>query len=149
MDYCDWKAILSLRKKGFHYLPEGKVLIERILQQMNNNRLSTSQQPRIDRTLLMVEIDKLLSRPSNYEIRDGKTYIKSLNRYAKYISESQAVQLVDSQNNKIVSTFNSYNECAKFLGCGKSTVASRLTKGNSFLYRGKLVFLKKCSSSIE
>jgi len=42
LDYCDWKYIIAILQKGFHYLPEGKALIDKILGQMNNNRLSTS-----------------------------------------------------------------------------------------------------------
>lgn len=56
-------------------------LIERITKQMNNYRLSYSLHPGIiDRSLLEAEITKLLCGPSNYEIRQGKTFIKSLNR---------------------------------------------------------------------
>lgn len=100
---------------GLHYLPEGKALIERIVQQMNNNRLSTSSRhPRAGRARLTAEIAKLLSGPSNYEIKEGKTYIKSLNRYIKHElpNKAIAVQLVDVQNQNIISTFNSFSDCA-------------------------------------
>jgi hypothetical protein len=97
LDYCDWKAILNLCNKGFHYIPEGKDLIERILNQMNSNRLSTSKVPTIDRTLLHTEIVELLSEPSNYDIRNGKKYIKSLGRHVRHeiLNKALAVQLID------------------------------------------------------
>lgn len=41
LDYCDWKYIIAILIKGFHYLPEGLELIEKITSQMNNYRLST------------------------------------------------------------------------------------------------------------
>src|SRR5690606_11627501 len=109
LDYCDWKSILNLRNKGLHYLPEGKALIECITRQMNNYRLSSSLHPRIDRSLLEAEITKLLNGPSNYEIREGKTFIKSLNRYLKNegLNKAIAVQLVDGETGSIISTFNS------------------------------------------
>lgn len=50
--------------------------------------------------------------PSNYEIKQGKTYIKSLNRYLKTISnKGQGIKLIAKQNKNILSTFNSFNDC--------------------------------------
>lgn len=68
LDYCDWKVLLKIFKLGIHYLPEGKHLISRIISQMNNNRLSTSESPKIDRNLLLSEIANLVedSPRSNY-----------------------------------------------------------------------------------
>jgi hypothetical protein len=56
LGYCDWKVLLKILKLGIHYLPEGKHLISRIICQMNNNRLSTSKSPKVDRNLLLSEI---------------------------------------------------------------------------------------------
>jgi len=75
LDYCDWKAIFNIKKLGLHYLAEGEYMIKRIVSQMNNNRLSTSKAPKIDRIELLLEIEKFLSRPSNYEIKDGKVWV--------------------------------------------------------------------------
>jgi hypothetical protein len=136
---------------GLHYLPEGKALIERITQQMNNYRLSSSLLPRIDRSLLEAETTKLLSGPSNYEIREGKTFIKSLNRYLKHeeLNKAIAVQLVDGLTGNVIFTFNSFNDCAKFLGTSRSSVSNRSVKNNQFKHQGKLVYLQKVSVSFE
>lgn len=81
-DYLDWVAIFDIRKKGLQYTPEGHKVIDRILNQMNNNRLSTSSKPRIDRAELIIDLNNLLSLPSNYEYKeDGKIFIISENRY--------------------------------------------------------------------
>jgi hypothetical protein len=105
---------------------------------MNNNRLSTSGMPKIDRTLLKAEIAKLLSGPSNYEIRDGKTYIISLNRYRKYISnKAQIVQLVDTSSGNIICTFNSQVDCAKFLQITKAGIAYRIKNCIHFTYEDR------------
>ena len=151
LDYCDWKSILNLRNMGLHYLPEGKALIERITQQMNNYRLSSSLQPKIDRPLLEIEINRLLNGPSNYEIREGKTFIKSLDRYLKHeeINKAISVQLVDGVTDNIISTFNSYNDCAKFLGTSRSSVSNRAVKNNKFKHEGRLVYLQKIFVSLE
>ena len=119
---------------GLNYLPEGKALIERILQQMNNYRLSTNTtHSKVDRTLLLGDLAKLLSVRSNYEIKEGKTYIKSLNIYLKEIpNKAQPVKIVATSNHNIISTFNSFNDCAKILGVSKSTVHNRLKNKAQF-----------------
>jgi hypothetical protein len=62
-----------LKEQGHHMSEQGVKLIDLILSQMNNNRLSTnSSQPAIDRALLLAEITKLLSGPSNFELRNGR-----------------------------------------------------------------------------
>jgi len=118
---------------------------------MNNYRLSSSLHPRIDRSLLEAEITKLLNGPSNYEIREGKTFIKSLNRYLKNegLNKAIAVQLVDGETGSIISTFNSFNDCAKFLGTSRSSVSNRSLKNNLFKHEGKLVYLQRVTDSFE
>ena len=80
---------------------------------MNNYRLSTNTtHSKVDRILLLGDLAKLLSVRSNYEIKEGKTYIKSLNRYLKEIpNKAQPVQIVATSNHNIISTFNSFNDC--------------------------------------
>ena len=52
---------------------EGIKLIDLILSQINNRRLSTnSSQPVIDRAFLLAEVELLLSKPSNFELRNGR-----------------------------------------------------------------------------
>jgi len=47
---------------------------------MNNFRLSTSKNIKIDRDQLLKDIAILLNGPSNYEIIEGRKIIKSLNK---------------------------------------------------------------------
>ena len=68
-DYQDWKTILKIRDKGFHYTEEGLKLIRLIISQMNNRRLSTAGRPAVDRASVDADILRLLSRPSNNEKR--------------------------------------------------------------------------------
>jgi hypothetical protein len=60
-----------LKEQG-HHLSEGVELINLTLSQMNNNRLSTSNQPPVDRVLLLEKFSQLLSGPSNFEIKNGR-----------------------------------------------------------------------------
>ena len=51
---------------------------------MNNNRLSTNSRStcKHEPEQLYLEIDKLLNRPSNYEVmEDGRLFIKSANKF--------------------------------------------------------------------
>jgi hypothetical protein len=132
-----------IRKRGLHYLTEGETLIELILQQMNNNRLSTADKPGVDRAQLLLKIDELLSLPidTNYEIIDGKTFIKSLNRF-RIDQGSVAVELVEDSGN-IIQSFNSYIDCAKFLGVTGTTISNRAKKGTQFKFKGKSAYIRK------
>jgi hypothetical protein len=57
--------------------------VAEIVSQMNNNRLSNSGKPLINRMKLLKDIDELLSLPSNYEIapQNGKICIISEHKY--------------------------------------------------------------------
>lgn len=45
MDFTDWVSILKLKEFRLYYTKEGVLMINRIISQMNNNRLSTSSNP--------------------------------------------------------------------------------------------------------
>lgn len=146
LDYKDWKFILKMLQKGFHYLPEGLALIKRIASQMNNNRLG---RPKIitenECNLLHTEIDKfLLENPSNYEYIEGRTYIKSLNRFR---IERLDVELVELSFNKVIASFSSITECAKFLGLGRPVTTERVRSNHRFLFKENLVFLRYSPAS--
>lgn len=145
LDYVDFKNILLLKDKGFHYTGEGLKLIQSTLKQMNNNRLSTNLQdtPK-DRELLLKNINEMLLKPSNLETReDGKIYIKSLNRFYYNNTKTLSVQLLD-ESKSIVKTWDSLTSCAESLGVSKSGVQKRLQKATRFVYEGKTVYLNKC-----
>lgn len=75
LDYFDGRAIFNFRKKGFHYTAEGANLVERILSQMNNNRLSTNKTTGLlnHRDVFLSDIAIMNSKVSNYEHRgNGK-----------------------------------------------------------------------------
>jgi hypothetical protein len=113
--------VFKLKEKGHHYTDQGLRLIELILSQMNNNRLSTSKAARVDRALLHADIHRMLNGPSNYEIKGDRIYIKSLNKYLSS-PKAKVVQLVDNQSGETLQTFTSLTACAKSLGMAQSTV---------------------------
>ena len=125
LDYQDWKDIIKLRKNGVHYLPEGEALIKRIARQMNKHRLSNSDAPIIDRTLLKAEIDKLLSEPSNYVSKNGKAWIIYLNRL-KLETKAKAVQLVEMSSGNVLKTFKTQTDCGDFFNISETAIRKRL-----------------------
>lgn len=134
------KNYLKPKGQGLHYTDEGLKLIELIISQMNNRRLSNSGLPMVkDRACLYLEVQRLLMGPSNYENRNGRIWIISQN---KFLIEGirKEVQLIDDQGN-ILKTFKSLTDCAKFLGVAKSTVSDRLKNNHYFKFENKLVKL--------
>lgn len=142
LDYQDWKTILKFRGLGHHYRGEGVRIINNILSQMNNNRLTTRRSTLADRVVLESEIKKLLEGPSNFEVKeDGRVFIKSLKKY--YPNNAKIRLKLLDENGGIIKLFDSAADCAKYLNVSKTTVAVRLKKGKPFLFDNKLVSLNK------
>ena len=112
---------------------------------MNSKRLSTyvrHEGEAVDILILQGKIDKLLSGPSNFELKeDGKIWIKSLNKYHTD-RKSISVQLQD-ENGLLVNTFDSIVSCAKFLGIYSAIVKARLQKHKPVLFNNKLIYITK------
>jgi hypothetical protein len=84
MDFTDRVSILKLKEFGLHYTKEGVLVNNRIISQMNNNRLSTSSSPLIDRDLLLRDLKVILEGGSNYEHNaEGQIVIKSSGKLLK------------------------------------------------------------------
>lgn len=141
LDYSALKYIVAILIKGFHYLPKGIELIEKITNQMNNYRLSTFE-PKVQSVPFKAEVEELLNQPSNYEIKEGKLFIISLNRF-RIDNTSIPIKLVDLNTNESLNLFSSQLECANYLGVARSTVKNRVLKGQSFLFKDRLVILKR------
>ena len=146
LDYQDWKDIIKLRKIGVHYLPEGEALIKRIAGQMNKHRLSNSGALRIDRTLLKAEINKLLSEPSNYESKNGKAWIISLNRF-KLETKAKVVQLVEMSSGNVLKTFKTQTDCGDFFNISETAIRKRLKNETQFEFEGIIVYLRRVNNN--
>ena len=95
-----------------------------IVSQMNNNRLSTKGAAQVNRDVLLTTVERLLSGPSNCEIREGKIWIKSLNRFRHKggLIKQLSVQLQDQKGN-IVKIFDTQTECADSFGVSRTELA--------------------------
>lgn len=144
LDYKDWKTVYKLKQLGLNYTGEGIKVIDQILSQMNNRRLSTNSSAKVDRTLLTNNVEKLLNGPSNFEIKEnGQIWIKSLNSYKRGSNaKSIKVQLQES-NGLVLNTFDSISSCARFLGVHPPRVKALLDNSKSILFDNKYYFIKK------
>jgi hypothetical protein len=140
-DFEDWTSILMLRDKGFQYIDDGLRLIELIISQMNNRRLSSSGVVIVDREFLYQEINLMLNKPSNLEIRNGNTWIISQNRFINR-TEANVIQLIDD-NGVVVETFYTFKDCAKYLEVSLQTIPNRINKNSLFKFKDKFYTLKK------
>jgi hypothetical protein len=143
LDFQDWVLIYKLKERGHHYQEEGVRLLNLLVNQMNNSRLSTSSQarkPTIDRNQLLIDITNMLNGPSNFEIKDGRKIIKSSNKLAG-VGKQTIVQLLEEKGG-IIKTFYSISDCAKHLGASRTFVYAWLKKGKPFLFEDKRVLVK-------
>ena len=107
---------------------------------MNSKRLSSSGSSIIDRNELEQDIHEILNKAnnSNYEIIDGRVWIKSLNRFQSQF-KSISIKLFDSEGN-LLANYPSLLNCSKELGIGRSTLRYRLKNNVTFEYEGKSVY---------
>lgn len=143
--------MLSLKNKGLHFTKEGVSLIYKILNQMNNNRLSTSSNKSevVSRELLQLEIfvKKLLSAPSNLVVEEGgRIFIKSMNKY--YSSRSSIEVELQMEDGSVLEWFKSLVACAKFLGVSPIKVSNILTKKSTVTFNNMpLCIVRKTSNT--
>jgi len=168
LDFLDWISVLKIKQLGIHHTEEGVGMIQRIIGQMNNNRLSTSPSsaaavvaaeddhtpfsliPRReirgcsheDRNTLLLDLKTMLGVGSNYIINDkGQTIIKSSGKFLKKGSAIM-ILILDGEGNTL-NEFKSINACASFLGISHDTVRARLRSGKSIKFNSNLVYVKK------
>lgn len=88
----------------------------------------------------MSKINELLSRPSNFEAKDGKIYLKSDGKY--YYNNTKPVSIIMlDEYNEVIKTWLSLTSCAEELGLSKSGIQKRLK--NPTLLKGQIVYLKR------
>ena len=151
LDYQDFKFILKIRNffKGFQYTEKGAKVLDLIINQMNNNRLSSSLHNRnsITRDELIIKVENLLNKPSNLELKkDGRTFIKSLNKYYNPGKGSTIVGLFDESGN-LENSFDTITACARHLGVSNDVVSRTLiTKGKPVTIGSKVLFVKRVAT---
>jgi len=150
LDFQDFKFVLNLRNKGAQFTEEGVEVLDLILSQMNNNRLSSSlcSNNSITREQLILKIEDLLNKPSNLEIKeDGRIFIKNLNKFYNPGKGSTKVGLFD-ENGNLENSFDSITACAKHLGVSNDVVSRTLiNKGKPVSLDSKVLFVKRIATN--
>lgn len=91
--------------------------------------------------MLEADIAKSLNN-NNYDIIDGKVYIKSLNRY-RHDTRAIGVELIYVSSSNILESFDSMYKCAKYLDKSYAYIHIKVKSGDKWEFKGKLVFLRK------
>jgi hypothetical protein len=150
LDYQDLRAIARIKEKGLHHTDEGKALITKIHNQMNQSRLSTNNKSIVvDREGLLAEIDSLLALSSIYEIRDGRKFNLINQKFENRGRGGSSVAII-SEDGTILKELSSQTDCAKELGVPRHVVVHRLKsiyKQRPLNYQGKLCTIKLLISS--
>ena len=112
---------------------------------MNNHRLSSkSENKKVDRAILLTEIDNLLSKPSNLEYQDdGRIYIISEQRFLVQGGGSRRKVELLYPEGTLIQTFKSQADCAKFLGISTQTISAKLQKGERVNYNNQSCIIRK------
>ena len=107
-------------------------MLDMILSQMNNNRLSTNvNKQNVDTTRLQAMIDNLLLGPSNFETQaDGRILIKSTNKY--YLPRNSIRVALQDESGVNFKIFDTIKSCAEFLQLSPYMVKSSLKKTRVF-----------------
>ena len=141
---------MNLRNKGAHFTKEGVEVLDLILSQMNNNRLSSSlcSDNAITREQLIIKIENMLNKPSNLEVKeDGRIFIKSLSKYYNPGKGSTKVGLF-YENGSLQNSFDTITACAKHLGVSNDVVSRTLiNKGKPVLRDSKVLFVKRIGAN--
>jgi hypothetical protein len=140
-DFKDFILIFKLKELGYHYTEEGKELIELLKNQMNNNRLTTSElNHNIDKEELILRINELLSKGSNYEEQSDSTIlIKSTDSILRGLKKS--ISVLD-ENGNLLYEFDSMEKCGKFFNTSHATIRRRYRDGKPFKHENKVIYFK-------
>nr|YP_009568488.1 hypothetical protein [Drechslerella brochopaga]QBL02568.1 hypothetical protein [Drechslerella brochopaga] len=108
---------------------------------MNNNRLSTSNKPIVDRNELDIKVQTLLNMFSNFELREGRVWIISENRFKSEGGKSKSLELWDDQGN-LIKIFSSIAEYGRYLNISSTSVNKLIKKADFFTHENKNVIIK-------
>lgn len=125
LDYLDFKTIASLIFEGKHLLEDGKELIIKLGDSMNNSRLSTNPNRLDFNAESRSKLNTLIkSKPLISVDSEGRAMIINESKYIRSTYIIQAVFL-----NGSVSYFTNGISCAKALHVSNNTITRRLNDG--------------------
>lgn len=133
-DFNDWSILVNVNYYGYHTIPEGISLIEKIKSRMNNYRLSTYKSigngPVVfenTESFIQKKISDLFSLPAPYEIKNGIRFVRGTD---KLVAKDLSIIAIDKFNNKLF--FSSISECSKALQIPRSRIKNGLLTSESY-----------------
>jgi hypothetical protein len=127
LDFKDWSVIVNLCYLGYHLLPEGKSLINKLKSQMNNYRLFNNPESAKIYQKLEEEINKVFSIKSPYEIKNGVRIYRGTNNW---VSESNRILAIDNLEN--ILHFDSISKCSLSLRISRSKIKDCIINNKSY-----------------
>nr|YP_010608743.1 hypothetical protein PNX16_mgp028 [Drechslerella dactyloides]WAN89823.1 hypothetical protein [Drechslerella dactyloides] len=125
MDYLDFKTIAFLIFQGKHLIENGKSLIIKLADSMNNSRLSTNSNSIVLDDVTKSELNVLIkSEPLITVDSEGRAMIISEKKYIRSTYIIKATFL-----NGSISYFTNGVSCAKSLHVSNNTITQRLNDG--------------------
>ena len=134
---------------GYHLLPQGKLIINKIKSSWNNKRLTTyiKSSNAIPSENLNVklnnnkpdnldgQINKALQAlylvPSPYEIRNGVRFIRGTDNLARYATQKLKIKVINGFLNKEY-FFSSISECGKILELDRTKIKKSILTGEPY-----------------
>lgn len=138
LDYLDFRKIANLILNGKHLSDQGRNIIIKLADTMNNNRLSTNKKKStIDNGNLISELELLeKSEPLIKIDTEGRAYVLSQNKYIRstYIIEA-------TLPNGLIKYYPTNIMCAKSYSVSSSTIMRRLNDKKPLISKDKKILL--------
>ena len=120
-DFKDWCLIANIIFYGYHRIPEGIDLINKIIIQLNNNRNIEENNNEVE---FKEKIKNLFLIDSPYEIKNGIRFYRDTD---KFVSENLKILTIDNLNNKLI--FSSLSDCSRTLQINRTKIKKCLLTG--------------------
>lgn len=128
LDFNMWSHLLDIYYKGYHILPEGKAIFNKIKLTMNKYRLTSNSHLLSNHPLSSIgeiksELFELYKINSPYILKDGVRYIRDT---YKLVPDQNSIFV---QHNNIRTVYLSISDCYKTLNIGRKIIKNCLITG--------------------
>lgn len=140
-DFMMWNHLVDIYYNGYHVLPEGKIVFDKIKLTMNKHRLMNSQSLSLLVQLSVKDeinsaINKLYNINSPYIIKNGIRYIRDTNNL---VPDTNNIIVTVEGVSGIKTIYSNISDCSEQLNIGKkhiknSLVTNKCYKGYSFSF---------------
>lgn len=139
-DFYFWSIALHLHKLGYFYLSEGRVLVYKISQYVNNGRYSTNHNLVIAPSLS--DIDRLLDLKLPVTLQPNMLHVNLAKAFASTLKQN----VIWGYDNGVLLSeepFNSFSSAMEAIGYSKNSVAARRSIDTGKVIGGRYTFYSK------